>query len=704
MNIYDFQSEERFNTPFYLLIFITVSYLFSFLIRMIWVYQFQDNPSFIWNDQLMINTNDGYYFASAVQYVLENMHQSNPQIPPALSSYPGMIYITAYATKFLPFSFESVILYIPAVISSLVVIPIILIARLFKMPLFGFFSALLGSIAWSYYNRTMVGYYDSDMFSVLMQMMVLYSFISLLVQHRINNIIMAFIIIAAYPYFYPQGLSLIYAMYGLYILYALYYYRDEQITYISIATIALSLMPIDLSFKIILLLALIFIYQSKKLSLKHLMLLSGGIFLFFLFNANVFGLIYGKIIGYTSRGTEDNGLAFFQVIQTVREAGDIPFEVMANRIIGSSVGVVAALIGYILLVIKHKQFIIALPLIAIGVFSLWGGLRFTVYAVAIAAMSAIFLFYVLTRLIVNDKIRYTAIALLTALIIYPNITHIIGYKVPTVFSKQEVQSLDKLRKMGSDKDYIIAWWDYGYPLWFYTNKNTLIDGAKHHHDNYIVSRILNTSSQLEAAQLSRLAVETYIKSGYKNIADTLFKNHQPDQVDVDKYLQNLARNRVDLPKKSAEVFLYLPYRMLNILPTVTIFSNIDLKTGKQKQRPFFYSTQRYMDKDGVINLDNGIILDKAKGAVQIGNQKVPLSSFITTAIRADGTTQVKKQIVSMRGQLTLIYMSSYNRFLLVDNFYLNSLYIKMFVLDSYDHNLFESVESTPHVKIYRLKV
>ena len=55
----------------------------------------------------------------------------------------------------------------PAIISSLVVIPIILIARLYNQTLWGFFAALLGSIAWSYYNRTMAGYYDTDMFSAI---------------------------------------------------------------------------------------------------------------------------------------------------------------------------------------------------------------------------------------------------------------------------------------------------------------------------------------------------------------------------------------------------------------------------------------------------------------------------------------------------------------------------------------------------------
>ncbi len=43
-----------------------------------------------------------------------------------------------------------------------------------------FFAALLGSITVSYYNRTMVGYYDTDMFSVLLQFAIFYSFFAAL--------------------------------------------------------------------------------------------------------------------------------------------------------------------------------------------------------------------------------------------------------------------------------------------------------------------------------------------------------------------------------------------------------------------------------------------------------------------------------------------------------------------------------------------
>ena len=54
----------------YLLLLMGLAYTFSFAIRMIWVYQFQGNDQFLWNGQLMINTNDGYTWAAGAQNIL----------------------------------------------------------------------------------------------------------------------------------------------------------------------------------------------------------------------------------------------------------------------------------------------------------------------------------------------------------------------------------------------------------------------------------------------------------------------------------------------------------------------------------------------------------------------------------------------------------------------------------------------------------
>ena len=222
------------------------------------------------------------------------------------------------------------------------------------------------------------------------------------------------------------------------------------------ASVALWTSPIWV--KMLLIIGLFIFLEQIKSKLDHkrfFYLAIGALLVFFLFG-NVFGLILSKVNVYFNRGIEESGLHFYQVIQTVREAGKISWETVSNRIIGHPVLLVLSLVGYILLVIRHKPFILALPLIGVGVFAHWAGLRFTVYAVPVAAFSVIYLFYSLSKYIENKKIAYSVFVIFSLLALEPNIRHIIGYKVPTVLNNPEVKDLETLRKLSNSKDYTLS--------------------------------------------------------------------------------------------------------------------------------------------------------------------------------------------------------------------------------------------------------
>ena len=710
------EQQERLNTQT-LLLLIAIAYLFSLAVRMIWVYQFQDNPAFYWNDQLMINTNDGYYFASGAQKVLYGMHLENPRIP-SVWSY-GTVALTVLLTKLTPFSLETIILYMPAFISSLVVIPIILIARLFNLTLWGFFSALLGSIAWSYYNRTMTGYYDTDMFSAMAPMFILYFLMKSTIVFNLRSALYAALVIAIYPFLYDSGASIVYAMGTIYALYMIYYHRHEATAYHSVIMVFLALVPLPLlapysyMVKLGVLIGVFILLKRMTLDRTKSLLLIGILFLLFMYFGNVLGLILSKIAFYTAKGTTDTGLHFYSVSQTIREAGKVlffplpegmPYKAnIAHRMMGSSFGLVAALVGYIILVIRYRAFILALPLIGIGVFAHWGGLRFTVYAVPVAAMSAVYLFWVIGEYSHNKRLKYALTALATVGLLYPNVMHIIGYKVPTVMNKAEVQDLDRLRKISDPKDYTLAWWDYGYPLWFYSDTNTIIDGAKHQNDNFIISTIMQTDSPELAAHLSRVSVETYVDSNYSNIADTLFKNKQKDQRDPNVLLAELEDPAYKLPKKTRDVYLYMPYRMLNIFPTVAVFGNLDLTTGQPERKMMFSPARVVGNKKGILQFSNGIVFDTQKGELYLGEQRVPVKQFIIAQLLKDNSIRTEIQPYHEEGRYVVVYMKSYGEFVIMDETTYHSMYVQMFMLGRYDKDLFELVVTSPYSRIYKVK-
>jgi len=708
---------EKQLTTKQLMIWIGIAYLFSVLIRMIWVYQVHGIPSFYWNGQLMINTNDGYFFASGVQKELFDMHMHNPRVY-GIWDY-GVIFFTTLFAKITPFSLETIILYMPSFISSLVVIPIILIANLYNKPLWGLLSALLGSIAWSYYNRTMTGYYDTDMFSAMAPMFILYFLMKSTHDFNLRSALYASIAIVLYPFLYDQGLAIVYAMGMIYGAYMVWYHRDSKTTYSSLLLVFLALLPLglDAPFKYIIhliLIAVAYVVLSKKeFKQKELMIASGVVFGLFLIFGNVFGLIIAKVFSYTITGTSNEGLHFYAVNQTVREAGKTlffsplsgPYKTnIADRMIGSNIGFIIAIIGYVVLALRNRAFLLALPLIGIGLFAHWGGLRFTVYAVPVAAMSAVYLLFVVAKYIKDTKMQYAFVGIATGLLILPNILHIIDYTVPTVFRKATVQDLDKLNKISSDKDYTLTWWDYGYPIWYYSDTNTLIDGGKHNEDNFIISKIMQTTSPQLAARLSRIAVETYVDSNYSKVTTVLFKPGQKDQKDPNLMLAKIEDGSYSMPKKSRDVYLYMPYKMLGIFPTVMVFGNLDLTTGKKERVARFYPTKLAKKGKGVLYFRNGLAFDANRGVLLMGRDEVKVKYFISSSLKKSGKIEVATQPYHPDGQFVVMYLSAYGKFVVMDTTTFHSMYVQMFLLGKYDKNLFELVVSSPYSRIYKLKI
>ncbi len=698
----------------HIFILIWFAYMFSIAVRLIWVYQFNGNVSFMWNGQLMINTNDGYYFAEKARDILNGTLAYTDGI-----DGNGMVgLVTALLVNILPFSFETIILYMPTFLGSLLIVPVILIGYSLKQSYLGFIAALLASIVWSYYNRTMTGYYDSDMSNIVLPMFVLWSIIHALETQKNRYLVLIMFFMVLSQWWYPKNIALNTAMVFMGVLYVMI--KDRQnvfnLKFIAFALIGLALFPFYVKAVLALVLFGLFHYRDN-LTQKFIYPILGVLLVSYVYSGalnTIWSSLNLYLVNRFFPGEIVQSVAqlhFYDVIGTVREAGAIPFETFANRISGHTITFVLSTIGVVLLMIRYPILIISLPMVAMGFMAYKSGLRFTVYAVPVYALGfgyiVLFLAHKLEVLIDNtkkvkiSKISFVSLVMIAAL--YPNIVHIIGYKVPTVLNKSEVEDLSKLDQMASSDDYTLGWWDYGYPIRYYSSTKTLIDGGKHNHDNFIISKILQTSSQDLAANLSRLAVETYVSSNYKVVADTLFKNRQKDQLDPNLLLSELEDSDYTLPEKTRDIYLYLPYRMMRIFPTVAVFGNLDLTTGQEERKIAFYPTQAVGNKEGLLTFSNGIVFDTKKGMVRLGQKEQAVKHFVVTQNTQEGKVKLQSQLYHAEGQFSVVYMRSYNTFIIMDNETFNSTYVQMFMLEKYDQNLFELVVSSPYSKIYKLK-
>lgn len=693
-----------------LLIFISL--VFSILFKIMWIYIYNDSETFKFNNQFMINTNDGYFYAEGARDILNSSHQKN-DLSPIESS---LSVLTSVISRLLPFDFETIILYMPVIFSSLLVIPIMLISKRLNQIEVGFIASLLSPIVWSYYNRTLIGYYDTDMLNIVFPVFLLWSLILALKTKEDKYILFTGVEIIAYRWWYPQSYSLEFAFFiliTLYTAYLIFKKQDYRYELKLITTMLLSMVNLPSLIRMVIVFTLYIVYKKNIFEKYLFYFLSIAIFIFIYTG----GLdpIWVQLKGYVFKdeiAVADTGLSlhFFTVMQTIREAGKIPFETFANRISGHTIIFIVSFIGYLWLSYKHKVMLLGLPLLGLGLLAYVGGLRFTIYAVPIMALGYGFIVVEFSNKVFQNtlpRILFITIATLGA--IYPNISHAINYKIPTVFVNQEVKVLDKLKSIVNQEDYVISWWDYGYPIRYYTDVKTLIDGGKHSGAvNFPISYIIN-SKQNESAQMARLDVE-YTEKKFNRKPEEKWASSNIEQMTLDYGFKNtnnfLTALETDLqmPKKTRDIYLYLPNRMLNILPTISLFSNIDLMTGEKGKRPLFFKSNGFKEEGNIIVLSKDLTILKDKGQIKIGNRATKLNNFVITQYDNKGKLRKRYQKIDRNSNINVIFMKNYNTFLVLDNKMYESLFIQLFVLEDYDKNLFEAVIFDPLVKVYKLKI
>jgi undecaprenyl-diphosphooligosaccharide--protein glycosyltransferase len=158
------------------LLFIVLAYGLSVWIRYTWI-DFAEaqyvteageteyfRPQMVRDGLALPNTHDSFYFGTIIQKALHDRHQDNHLIPSVYEN-GAITYLPYLLLKAFPDSLtiEELLLKFPVWVAGLVCIPIVLIGRFYGSSLWGFFAACLAGVAHSYYNRTLAGYYDTDM-------------------------------------------------------------------------------------------------------------------------------------------------------------------------------------------------------------------------------------------------------------------------------------------------------------------------------------------------------------------------------------------------------------------------------------------------------------------------------------------------------------------------------------------------------------
>ena len=689
-----------------ILFYISIAYIFGFLFRLYLAYDItQSHPEYFFHNSIIpIWASDaGLYGSYAKQLIAGN------NLPYDNVHMLGHILYWIYTITNL--SIDEVVFYTPAILAPLISIPIILISALYKYSTVGFISGLLTSIGFNYYYRTHLGYADTDILIYTLVLFLIYSLMAIAKTKKIRFIALGVVTILMISYFYHSWKPLVFGFIFSYLIYTIIFERKYYQHYVALFFFILTMLPLSLTPKVILLVLAIFIY--KKIQQHKLTWLSYPYPFYFtliiLFTSLIFmGLkkeFYLRIIQYIKKpeifSITDNAGNVFQfsgMLQDILEAKPMPFMDSIEFISGSPFILFFSLIGIFLLIIKHRSALLLLPLLALGIFSFILGLRFSTFGVPIVFFGIVYLIFLIVQQLQVKKINLPTISLfkygsLTMLLFF-TVTKSLAYHqfITPKYTSDQAQALYNLSLKASPNDYIISFWDNGWPLWYASGLKTLTHNGKHGPDSFLIATILTTENSNLSANMSRYFLEKY--NFYDN-RGSIFRKLSKDH-NMTKVLQQLTHPHAQLPKKTFNIYYYLNDQTVLKLPTIKTYAQIpedETLAFTFLKKPISKTKSQINGVHFTVDTEKGIILFNRDQQAKIGN-----------LILADGETyQYKKYPDHLNvDRNVIVYKDRY--MFIMNNRFVRSFAIRNFLLNKPEQKLFEPISVTENSKILKLKL
>ncbi|MBT5322207.1 MAG: hypothetical protein HOL43_07570, partial [Verrucomicrobiales bacterium] len=169
-----------------------------------------EHADYKWKDGYLLTTHDSFFYASVIEQ--GTAAQPDQLVQHADIYNQGLLTLLGAALVKIGVSLPMLTTWMPILIAPLIVVPVILIGRLYGSTMWGFCAGLLAVVATSYFSRTTPGYFDTDMFAVTWPAMALYL---LLRAHREESrgwLLAGALALMFYPFAYGNGASIVIAI------------------------------------------------------------------------------------------------------------------------------------------------------------------------------------------------------------------------------------------------------------------------------------------------------------------------------------------------------------------------------------------------------------------------------------------------------------------------------------------------------------
>ena len=674
------------------MIYIISVYFFTLLVRLLLSYTIYTNSFFnIAGHPLSIFTPDAALYGHYAQLLLASK--------PHLTDVHLLEYILYYLVKYTPFTLDQVILYLPAFLSSLVVVPVMLIMRLYsKSNLEVLFSGVLAGVGYGYYSRTYLGYCDTDILNIVLPMFILYSMLFIVKRERYNYILLTLLGNVFYIFWYHSSLVLVVTMNFLFILYLLVKSFKKAQSYKMALLVILSIVKIYFLYKTALFVILFVGLKYLKISYKYYIGFFLSVFILALTRINLSEFIINaqRYIFKTDELHIEN-FDFIAPMQLVSEATNIGIMELAHLVSGNIFLFILSLFGYILLTYKHREMLLALPMLLLGLLSFKAGVRFHIYAVPIMVIGYIyFIHFFIPKLQLKKYFSLFLFFVMLVPALYANYSSLVYWNTQVarpVFFPEQVKALQDLKERAKKGSYAVAWWDYGWPIWYYSDLDTMIDNGRHHADNYTVSNIFMSNSQRFSHNAIHYFYDTFAKKNRDAILQGLKKYKS-----ISKLFAHIDAMQIN-KDETIDKYIILPIQMSKLLYTIYIYANIDPLTGKKLSNHIFRQYTIRKETKNFIYFNSNVKLDKSKSLLIQNKKSTFIKKFVQIAFF--GTKKMKRVTDFSKDGLILVKLL--NNYFVMDDYFYNSTLTQLLFLNKYDKRYFEPFYEGETISIYKVK-
>lgn len=715
----------------------------------------------MWNGYPMLTSTDGFYFAAGVGHAVSDAWGEVPRV--AWASQHALVGLSAALVEVFGVRPEAVFTWLPPLLGALVTAVTFWLGLVLAGPWVGLLAGAAMAVAPVHVFRTTVGYFDTDVFAVSVPLLVATLMLRALLGPASRSadaprgaagktragahedgarppwtVLWPALAMAIYPWTYDQGdtvaLLLMLSFASVVVVVTVLARRRapgiapepgiSRWGARAVALMALSTLSLP-SWAVLLVVGAAF-FALRALPLTSRIRprwerIGAAVLVFAVLvttpavQSILFKLeLYGGAQPVSERTTEaadpvgavpGNG-ATWQVADTtgiVAEAQVLALNDMMTRTMGHAAVVVLGGLGLLLLFVWRPALVVASPILAVGVFAFMGGHRFLVY---LAPFIALGLGYLCVRLaaLVAPRGWGGAAAMVGALALLPAAAMTLSGAPAPAMIRSEAELLTALGERAGPNDTTISWWDFGYPVSYFARTRTITDGSRRGEDAALAAEILMTDSVELANRLSLLAAAAEAE-GPVGAAGVLLPEARASGLSPRDWLERVRRGAWPTRTPRGDVYLYLPLRLLPILPALEVYR--PGAAGAARAAPYLRVYRGVRSEEARLVLAEGIEVDAKSVTMRRRNSRTGVVEQKTLhqvhSVTGTGATrETRARPGDPKARTAGVFLRDVAIFVELEVELLRTVWARLFLFEEADPRWFELIASTPAGRVFRV--